>query len=109
MDRDPEENQVKATNEELREALEACVTVIDEYKPALYGEAWHGLFRAAHNARALLDGKSCEDCEFGDSNDVNLLCIWKRSHGPVWDRNCIPCALSRDYADECPEYKEKHK
>jgi len=109
---------MKPTNQELCEALEACAQAIEDSE---HINSDHGLelmfdrqeciclIDAAEAARALLDGKSCEDCEFGDSNDVNLLCIWKRSHGPVWDRNCIPCALSRDYADECPEYKEKHK
>jgi len=98
---------VKATNEELREALEACVTVIDEYKPALYGEAWHGLFRAAHNARALLNRKSCAECKWGEQGIDEYLCSWKVLNGPNQFRALRQVAFTKDYANDCEEYQEK--
>jgi len=83
------------------------VTVIDEYKPAAYWEAWHRLFQVSADARALLDLKTCVDCEFGGSNDANLLCTWKVSNGPLWARNVIPATIGKDYANECNYYKKE--
>ena len=108
---------MKPTNQELCEALEACAQAIEDSEH-INSDHWLELMfdrqecicliDAAEAARALLDRKTCVDCRFGGrSGDGDLLCIHKKDHGPVWDRNCIPCALSKDYANDCEEYKEK--
>jgi len=98
---------MKATNEELRAALARLASAVGLHVRGGGGRhQFEEVEAAACAGLDLLDRKSCEDCRFGGrSGDGDLLCIHKKDHGPVWDRNCIPCALSKDYANDCEEYR----
>ena len=97
---------MKATNEELRAALEACA---EAYETCIGDTSAVSLEirDSAKSARALLDRKSCEDCEFGTCFSDGLLCIWKLDHGPAYLRTPTPFVLGHDYANKCDCYKEK--
>ena len=99
---------MKATNQELRAALEACATTIEGYFQNSKGPECGALLRAGREARALLNRKSCENCEFGVPDfDDKVTCNYKKGHGLPWDRNCIPITLEKDYAEECDCYAEE--
>jgi len=99
---------MKPTNEELRAAL------LDLAERS--GVVWAGIGKhsdlvemndSAESAMALLNRKSCADCEFGGTDGDTLLCSYKKYHGPPFARLSIPVRLAGDYASECEEYKRK--